>query len=102
MKLRKIPIRRCSNRESLFLGGDRELIMFAGVLAGSLIFSAQTSLSFVFGVSLWVFALASCRLMAKYDPKMRQVYLRHREYQKYYPPRSTPFRENKRHQVKRY
>jgi type IV secretion system protein VirB3 len=32
--------------------------------------------------------------MAKADPLMRFVYLRHRGYQVYYPARSTPFRSN--------
>ena len=29
--------------------------------------------------------------MAKSDPKLRFVYLRHRRYRRYYPARSTPF-----------
>ena len=33
MTLRTIPIRRAGNRHNLFMGGDRELVMFAGVLA---------------------------------------------------------------------
>lgn len=41
MALRAIPIRRAGNRENLFMGGDRELVMFSGLLAGALIFSAQ-------------------------------------------------------------
>ena len=39
MALRAIPIRRAGNRENLFMGGDRELVMFSGLLAGALIFS---------------------------------------------------------------
>ncbi|WP_279061794.1 hypothetical protein [Bilophila wadsworthia] len=34
--------------------------------------------------------------MAKADPLLRFVYIRHRAYQAYYPPRSTPFRVNTR------
>ena len=33
MALRTIPIRRAGNRHNLFLGGDRELVMLAGLLA---------------------------------------------------------------------
>lgn len=68
--------------------------MFAGLLAFALIFSAQALRATVFGLVLWFGALFVCRLMAKADPKMRPVYLRHRRYQAYYPPRSTPFRDN--------
>ena len=76
------------------MGGDRELVMFSGLMACSLIFTAQDLRATVFGTFLWVSALFACRLMAKSDPRMRHVYLRHRIYKRYYPARSTPFREN--------
>ena len=110
MAIRSIPIRRAGNRDNLFMGGDRELVMFAGLVAFALIFSAQELRATVFGLSLWIAALFACRLMAKSDPKMRFVYLRHRKYKVnkgnklkgYYPPRSTPFRLNPNSQGKQY
>ena len=94
MALRTIPIRRAGNRENLFMGGDREMVMFAGLLAGALIFSAQELRATIFGLALWFGALFALRQMAKADRKLRQVYLRHRRYRAYYPARSTPFRNN--------
>lgn len=94
MAARTVPIRRAGNRDNLVLGGDRELVMFAGLLAGALVFSAQEFRAAVFGACLWIAALYALRIMAKADPKMRHVYLRQRRYRKYYPPRSTPFRVN--------
>jgi type IV secretion system protein VirB3 len=70
--------------------------MFAGLLAFALIFSAQELRATAFGVGLWVVALFLFRLMAKADPRMRHVYMRHRRYKAYYPARSTPFRGNER------
>ena len=102
MALRMIPIRRAGNRENLFMGGDRELVMFSGLLAGALIFSAQEVRASVFGLVLWFGALFALRLMAKADPKLRQVYMRHRQYKPYYPARSTPFRDNTPSQGKQY
>ena len=102
MALRLIPIRRAGNRENLFMGGDRELVMFSGLLAGALIFSAQDKIATVFGMALWFGALFACRLMAKADPKLRTVYLRHRRYKAYYPARSTLFRANTLSQGKQY
>lgn len=102
MALRKIQIRRAGNRDSLFLDCDRELIMSSGLLAGALIFSAQDLVATVFGVSLWLFSLFALRIMAKSDPKMRQIYLRNRKYQKYFSAHSTPFRENSKTQGRRY
>lgn len=102
MSLRTIPIRRAGNRHNLFMGGDRELVMFAGLLAFALIFSAQELRATVVGLSLWFGALFVCRRMAKADPQMRFVYLRSRKYKKFYAPRSTPFRVNPNSQGKQY
>lgn len=102
MALRTIPIRRAGNRVSLFMGGDRELVMFSGLMAGALIFSAQDLRATVFGLFLWFSALYTFRKLAKADPRMRHVYLRSLRYKAYYPARSTPFRDNTSDQVKVY
>ena len=102
MALRTVPIRRTGNRDNLFMGGDRELVMFAGLMAFALVFSAQELRATVFGLFLWFGALFGLRLMAKSDPKMRLVYLRQRRYKRYYAPRSTPFRLNSHSQGKQY
>jgi type IV secretory pathway TrbD component len=102
MALRKVPIRRAGNRQNLFMGGDRELVMFSGLMAFALIFSAQETRATVVGLLLWFAALYLCRLMAKSDPKLRFVYMRHRRYKPYYAARSTPFRVNSQSQGKQY
>ena len=102
MALRTIPIRRAGNRDNLFMGGDRELVMFSGLMAFALIFSAQELRATVIGLLLWFGTLFACRLMAKSDPKLRLVYLRSRRYQRYYPARSTPFRVNSNSQARHY
>ena len=56
MAIRSIPIRRVGNRDNLFMGGDRELVMFSGLVAFALIFSAQELRAMVFGLVL----LARC------------------------------------------
>ena len=95
MPLRRVPIRRIGNRHSLFMGGDRELMMMAALAAFALVFTAQTLYATVFGLTLWFVALFVLRAMAKSDPRMRSVLWRHvRRYNKYYPARATPFREN--------
>jgi len=102
MALRTIPIRRAGNRQNLFMGGDRELVMFAGLMAFALIFSAQELRATVVGLVLWFGALFLCRLMAKSDPRLRHVYMRHRRYAPYYAARSTPFRVNTSSQGEQY
>ena len=91
MALRTVPVHRAGNRPNLFLGGDRELVMFTGLLAFALIFSAQELRATAFGVGLWVVALFLFRLMAKADPRMRHVYMRHRRYKAYYPAQLHAF-----------
>lgn len=102
MALRAISIRQSANRPNLFMGGDREMVMFSGLVAFTLIFSAFEFKAFVFGIILWVFALYVLRLMAKSDPQLRQVYLRHRIYKDYYQARSTPFYINTKTQERQY
>ena len=95
MALQKTPLHKSGNRINLFLGGDREMVMMSGLLAFSLVFSAQDWTATAFGIALWTAALYLFRLMAKNDPQMRFVYLRHRRYHYYYPARSAPFYRNK-------
>jgi len=98
MALRTIPIRQSGNRPNLFMGGDRELVMFSILIAATSIFVAMEIKATLFGIALWVFALFALRLMAKNDPQLRHVYLRQMQYKKYYPARSTPFYDNTRQQ----
>lgn len=102
MALRTIPIRRAGNRPSLFMGGDRELVMFSGLLAAILVFASQDWLALFVGIVLWFASLWLLRLMAKADPKLRFVYLRQRRYKPYYPARATPFRINAHSQGRQY
>lgn len=53
MTLRAIPIRRAGNRENLFMGGDREMVMFSGLMAFAMVFSAQEVRATLFGLVLW-------------------------------------------------
>ena len=102
MALRSVPIRRAGNRDNLFMGGDRELERLTGLLGCALICRAQGDRGTHVGLVLWIAALYAFRLMAKADPKMRFVYIRHRRYKPYYPARSTPFRENTTSQGRQY
>ena len=102
MALRKIPIRRVMHRDNLFLGGDRELVLFCGAVAFALVFTAQELRAGIVGVSLWFFMLYLLRLMAKADPKLRYVYLRQLLSKPDYPARSTPWRVNSARQGNQY
>jgi type IV secretion system protein TrbD len=94
MAQRKITLHRAGIRPHLFLGGDRELVLFSGLIAAVLIFACMQPLTILIGVTLWMAALWIFRRVAKADPLMRYIYLRSLLYRNYYPARSTPFREN--------
>jgi type IV secretion system protein VirB3 len=100
--LETVPIHRALTRSNLFLGGDRELVMFSGLIAGTMVFYAWELKSAVVGALFWFFAIHMLRLMAKHDPRLRDVYMRHRVYKPYYPPHSTPWRENADSQARQY
>ena len=61
-----------------------------GMLAAMLIFSGGTLLTGIFGVFSWALGMFVLRRMAKADPDMSRVYMRHVKYARYYPPRSRP------------
>ncbi len=84
-KPREITIHQSVNRPQLLLGCDRELILFAAVIAAALAFSVATWWGVVAGVTLWLCSVAVLSRVAKADPLMKAVYLRHIKYQHYYP-----------------
>ncbi len=102
MALRAVPIRRAGNRINLFMGADRELVMFTGLIAAALVFSAQELRASIYGVLLWLCSLYLLRLAAKADPQIRFTYWRSLRYKQYYPAQSTPFRDNPNSQGRQY
>jgi type IV secretion system protein VirB3 len=100
--LETVSIHRALTRSNLFLGGDREMVMFSGLIAGTMVFYAFEWKSAVVGALFWLFSLHMLRLMAKHDPRLRDVYMRHRIYKPYYAPHATPWRENTDSQAKQY
>lgn len=93
-ELRRTAIRQSLNRPDLLIGGERELVLSSGLLSFTLIFVGVSLLTTVVAVALWTTALYILRRMAKVDPQLSRVYVRHLRYSKYYPASSTPYRIN--------
>lgn len=83
---RRIPIHRSLNRPTLLLGGDRELVLGAGLLAGILVFSLGTWWGVVMGIAFWLVSVGILSRLGKADPIIRPVFIRHQKYQSYLPP----------------
>jgi type IV secretion system protein VirB3 len=94
METLKAPVYQSVIRPILFLGGDRELTMIAGLLCAAAIFSVQTWVSVAVGILVWLIGLYFLQKMAKADPLLSRVYLRHIAYKAFYPARSSPWRTN--------
>jgi type IV secretion system protein TrbD len=91
--LHRSRIHRALSRPNLLMGADRELVLITGLAAVILIFVVLTVYSALLGIAVWVLIVGALRMMAKSDPFMRQVYVRHISYQPYYKPTTSPWRK---------
>ena len=82
---REIVIHQSANRPHLLLGGDRELVLFAALMSAMLIFALVTWWGIVAGIAIWIGAVAILSRMGRFDPMLRQVYIRHVKYRAFYP-----------------
>ena len=90
--LARSRIHRALSRPNHLMGADRELVLLTGLATTILIFVVLTWFSALFGIAIWIVVIGALRIMAKADPMMRQVYVRHIGYRPSYRPTSTPWR----------
>lgn len=91
--LRRHRVHRALSRPNLLMGADRELVLITGLASVILIFVVLTVYSAIFGVAVWIVIVGALRMMAKSDPMMRKVYLRHISYKPTYRPTTSPWRK---------
>ncbi len=89
--LRRIPIHRALNRPDLLAGCERELVLVTGLITLTLIVVALNLVSAIIGIIVWIAIVGILRKMAKVDPFMSKIYLRHIQYKSFYSASSTPF-----------
>lgn len=85
------PIYSALNKPNLILGGDRELMLILILVCSIMVFMAMTVFTTIFGVALWLAGASLLRMMAKSDPAMVQIYIKHLKYRPFYLAHSTPF-----------
>ena len=90
--LTRTALHRALNRPNLILGGERELVLLSGLIAGGLIVSALNLLAVLVGTAVWLGCLAMLRMMAAAAPDMSRIYRRQLKYRIYYAPRARAFR----------
>ena len=85
-------IHRALSRPNHLMGADRELVLLTGLATVILMFVVLTWYSVLLGLTIWIAVVGILRIMAKADPMMRQVYLRHIGYRPSYRPTTSPWR----------
>ena len=85
-------IHRALSRPNHLMGADRELVLLTALATVILIFVVLTWFSVMLGIAIWIAVVGILRIMAKADPMMRQVYLRHIGYRPAYLTTSSPWR----------
>jgi len=69
----RTPIRRSLLRPLLMLGGERELVLAAGMVSVILIMAVATPVTIVMGLVFWGVSCTVFAQLAKQDPQMSKV-----------------------------
>jgi type IV secretory pathway TrbD component len=97
----KTPVRQSLLRPHLIFGGERELVLASGMLCLMAVYAIQISWLVIVPILGEVAVLAILPRMAKSDPQLSKVYIRHVNKKIYYPaaPHFTAIEpELKKHQ----
>jgi type IV secretion system protein TrbD len=94
MNLRRIAFYRALWRSQLFLGGERELVLFVTGVAILIAMNGMNLIALVTAVLLWCLAVPALRWVAKQDPQFSKVYTRHINQRRFYRARSTPWKRD--------
>ncbi len=89
--LREISINQALCRPDHIWGVERELVLATLVVMVTIVVLSVSFWGTVFGIVMWLIIFNGLLLMAKADPMMSKIYLKHIKYSQYYPARSTPF-----------
>ena len=93
--MRSVPVHRSLYRRILILGGERDLVQLAAIIAFLVCFGGMTLVSFIAGGIFWLVSIFCLQRMAKADVYMGQVFERHVRQQDFYPARTSVWRGGK-------
>lgn len=88
---------KIGTRTALIMGCERNLLIMTITLAAAVGFSLQSFLGIVLAVGFFVSMLGIFRKMAKFDPVLSQIYIRHIQFKKTYLAHATHFSVNKKY-----
>ena len=93
---REIMINHALCRPDHIWGAERELVLSTALTAATLVCLAFDLWITIFAAILWFIVFNGLKMMAKADPYMSRIYMRHVKYRAYYPAHSTPWAETKK------
>ena len=92
MTARLLPIHQSLHRHAHVLGAERELVMTSALIALLVGVGGLTAVSIISAAVFWLLAVFALRRMAKDDPIMSRVWLRHIKQQEFYPAKASRWR----------
>ena len=90
--MRLLPIHQSLHRHAHILGAERELVMTSALIALLVGVGGLTAVSIISAVAFWLMAVFALRRMAKSDPIMSRVWLRHIKQQEFYSAKASCWR----------
>jgi type IV secretion system protein VirB3 len=87
-KPREVVFHQSANRPATLLGCDRELVLWAALVAVLIFFALMSFFGFALAFGFWLLTMAVLRRMGKADPLLRDVYLKHIRYNAWYSAQS--------------
>lgn len=84
MEVRRALIHQSLHRHNLVLGAERELTMGSALIALLVGIGGMTLLSGMAALTFWIAAIFVLRRMARADPLMSKVWMRHVKQQDFY------------------
>ena len=94
MSRRRLPIVRSLTQRNLILGCEREPVLLVALFAVALVFVGQSLTTLILGPAVWSASVFFLRRMAKADPYMSKVFIRHARQQAFYSAKSRPWRRH--------
>jgi type IV secretion system protein VirB3/type IV secretion system protein VirB4 len=91
--MRTLPIRQSLHRHAHVLGAERELVLLTGLLSLLVGVGGMTWIAGIAAILFYILGLIVARRMAKNDPLMSKVWIRHIKMQLFYTSKSGIWRK---------
>lgn len=92
MEARKIAVHQSLQRHNFVMGAERELVMSSALIALLVGVGGLTLISGIAAAVFWIISVFVLRRMARADPIMSKVWMRHVKQNDYYSAKASRWR----------